>query len=115
MILVLRPQPTRSGARSSRYRPSRRRESSTSKRYEGMLRQMRMTPDVFEQEMSEDITTHEVQAFIKGRAVVTEDEILTDYHLNRDQIKVAYVVFDPKSFEDKVTVAETDLRSFLPE
>ena len=53
-----------------------------------------------------------VKAFIKGRAVVTEDEILTDYHLNRDQIKVAYVVFDPKSFEDKVTVEETDLRTF---
>jgi len=82
------------------------------KRYEGMLRQMRMTPDIFEQEMSEDITTRKVQAFIMGRAVVTEDEILTDHHLNRDQIKVAYVVFDPRSFEDNVTVAEPDLQSF---
>ncbi len=83
-----------------------------SKHYEGLLRQMHMTPDVFEQEMSEDITTLNVESFIKGRAVVTEDEILADYHLNRDQIKVAYVVFDPKSFEDKVTVAESDLRTF---
>jgi peptidyl-prolyl cis-trans isomerase D len=82
------------------------------KRYEGMLRQMRMTPDIFEQEMSEDITTRKVQAFIMGRAVVTEDEILTDHHLNRDQIKVAYVVFDPGSFEDNVTVAEPDLQTF---
>ncbi len=82
------------------------------KRYEGLLRQMRMTPDVFEQQMSEEITTRKVQAFINGRVVVTEDEILTDCHLNRDQIKVAYVVFDPKSFEDKVTVTETDLRTF---
>ena len=37
-----------------------------------------------------------VQAFIKGRAVVSEDEILTDYHLNRDQIKVAYVGLRPR-------------------
>lgn len=83
-----------------------------SQHYEGLLRRMNMTPDVFEQEMSEDITTLKVQGFIKGRAVVTEDEILTDFHLNRDQIKVAYVVFDPKSFEDKVTVEEADLRTF---
>jgi peptidyl-prolyl cis-trans isomerase D len=83
-----------------------------SKHYESLLLQMRMTPDVFEQEMSEDITSMNVESFIKGRAVVTEDEILTDYHLNRDQIKVAYLVLDPKSFEDKVTVAETDLRTF---
>ena len=51
------------------------------KRYEGILRQMRMTPDIFEQQMSEDITTQKVQAFIKGRAVVTEDEILTELPL----------------------------------
>ncbi len=82
------------------------------KRYEGVLRQMRMTPDIFEQQMSEDITTYKVQAFIMGRAVVTEDEILADYHLNRDQIKIAYVVLDPGSFEDNATVAESALRSF---
>ncbi len=83
-----------------------------SKHYQGLLQQMHMTPDVFEQEMSEDITTLNVESFIKARAVVTEDEILTDYHLNRDQVKVAYVVFDPKSFEDNVTVVEADLRTF---
>ena len=82
------------------------------KRYEGILRQMRMTPDIFEQQMSEDITTLKVEAFIKGRAVVSEDEILTDYHLNHDQIKVAYVVFDPRSFEGNVTVEEPALQSF---
>jgi peptidyl-prolyl cis-trans isomerase D len=81
-------------------------------RYEGLLRQMRMTPEVFEEQMYEDISRQKVQAFIKGRAVVTEDEILTEHHFNRDQMKVAYVVFDPKSFEDKVTFEETDLRTF---
>ncbi len=82
------------------------------KRYEYVLRQMRMTPDIFEQQISEDITTHKVQAFIRDRAVVTEDEILTDYHLNRDQIKIAYVVLDPGSFEDNATVAASALQGF---
>jgi peptidyl-prolyl cis-trans isomerase D len=81
-------------------------------RYEGLLRQNRMTPETFEEQMYDDITTQKVQAFIRGRAVVTEDEILSEYHFNRDQIKVAYVVFDPKSFEDKATVAESDLQTF---
>ena len=57
------------------------------RRYEGLLRQMRMTPDVFEQEISDEITTKKVQSLIMGRALVTEDEILTEHHLNRDQIK----------------------------
>ncbi len=82
------------------------------KRYEGILQQMRMTSDIFEQQMSEDITTRKVEDFIKGRAVVSEDEILTDHHLNHDQVKVAYAVFDPRSFEDNVTVAEPALQGF---
>jgi len=82
------------------------------KRYEGILRQMRMTPDIFEQQMSEDITTLKVEAFIHGRAVVSEDEILTDNHLNHDRIKIAYVVFDPGSFEDNATVADPALQGF---
>ncbi len=82
------------------------------KRYEYVLRQMRMTPEIFEQQMSEDITTHKVIAFIMGSAVVTEDEILADYHLNRDQIKLAYVVLDPGSFENNVTVTGQALQSF---
>ena len=82
------------------------------KRYEYVLRQMRMSPEIFEQQMSEDIASNKVLAFIRGRAVVTEDEILTDYHLNRDQIKVAYVVLDPGSFENNVSVTEPALQSF---
>jgi peptidyl-prolyl cis-trans isomerase D len=71
-----------------------------------------MTPDIFEQQMSEDITTLKVEAFIHGRAVVSEDEILTDNHLNHDRIKIAYVVFDPGSFEDNATVADPALQGF---
>jgi peptidyl-prolyl cis-trans isomerase D len=82
------------------------------KRYEGLLRQNRTTPDIFEQQMADDITTRKVQDFIMGRAVVTDDEILAEQHLNRDQIKVEYVVFDPGSFEDKVSIVESDLRTF---
>ncbi|MFZ0942271.1 MAG: SurA N-terminal domain-containing protein [Syntrophobacteraceae bacterium] len=82
------------------------------KRYEYVLRQMRMSPEIFEQQMSEDITSNKVLAFIRGRAVVSEDEILTDYHLNRDQIKVAYVVLDPGPFENNVSVTEPALQSF---
>lgn len=83
-----------------------------SRRYEEVLRQNRMTPENFEQQVSDDITTRKVQTFLKGRAVVTDDEILADQHFNRDRIKVAYVLLDPKSFEDKVTVTDADLQAF---
>ena len=82
------------------------------RRYEGVLRQMRMTPDVFERQMAEDITTQKVQSFIMGRALVTEDEILSEHHLNRDRIKVAYIELDPGSFQDKASVEEPALQAW---
>jgi peptidyl-prolyl cis-trans isomerase D len=81
-------------------------------RYEAILRQNRMTPETFEQQVSDEITMQKTENFIKGRAVITEAEILTDYHFNRDQIKLAYVLFDPKSFEDQVTVDDSSLQTF---
>jgi peptidyl-prolyl cis-trans isomerase D len=83
-----------------------------SKRYEGMLLQMRMTPDMFERQMSEDITTQKVQSFIKGRALVTEDEILADYHLDHDRVRISYIEFVPGSFEDKVTVEDAAIQAY---
>lgn len=81
-------------------------------RYEALLREHRLTPEMYEQDISDQLTMMKTASFIKGRAIVTEDEILSDYHFNRDQIKVAYVVFDPKSFEGQVQVDDAALQTF---
>ena len=83
------------------------------KRYEFILRrQLGLTPDMFEQETFDAITTQKVQSFITGRATVTNDEIMTQHHLNLDRIKVAYVELDPRLFEDKVNGDEQALQTF---
>ncbi|MCE5335567.1 MAG: SurA N-terminal domain-containing protein [Desulfobacteraceae bacterium] len=82
------------------------------KRYEGILRQMRMTPEMFEQQMAEELTAMKIQSFVKRRAVVTEEEIQADHHFNRDQIKVDYVLFDPKSYEDRVEINDAAVQKF---
>lgn len=81
-------------------------------RYEASLRQQRTTPEAFEKQIAQEITFKKAQAFIKDRAVVTEQEILDDYHFNRDQVKLAYIPFDPKSFEDQVKVQDDALQAF---
>lgn len=80
--------------------------------YEQLLRQERITPEAFEQQVADSITFQKVQEFIKARAVVTENEILLDHHFNRDQVKLAYVVVDPKPLEDQVTVNDEALQAF---
>jgi len=81
-------------------------------RYLFLLRQNRMTPETFEQQVGQDLTLQKVEAFIKRRAVVTEEEILADLRFNYSLIQVAYVFFDPKSFETQVNVDEKSLEGF---
>ncbi len=82
------------------------------KLYEAYLRQMRTTPETFERDMADQITAQKVEAFIRNTALVTENEIMASYHFNRDQIRLAYVLLDPRSFEDKVTVDDAALKTF---
>jgi peptidyl-prolyl cis-trans isomerase D len=83
-----------------------------SKRYLFILRQNRINPETFEQEVGQDLTFQKTEAFIKRRAVVTEEEILADLRFNYTLFQVAYVFFDPKSFEAEVKVDEKSLESF---
>ncbi len=82
------------------------------KLYLAYLRQEGVTPEAFEKDMSDRITARKVESFIRNTALVTESEVLTSYHFNRDQIRLAYVLVDPRSFEDKVAVDDAALSSF---
>lgn len=81
-------------------------------RYEAILRQNRTTPEVFESQVAQEITLRKVKALIENRTILSEDEILADYHFNRDKIRLAYVPIDPKPLEDQVAVDDASLRSF---
>ena len=80
--------------------------------YKAVLFQNRLTPEDFEKQMADDITLSKTQAFITGQAVVTEDEIQSYYNFDNDRIKLAYMLFDPPSFKDKVKVEDAALKAF---
>lgn len=83
--------------------------------YDFALRQMRLSPEKYEQQIAQEITFRKAESFIKNRAVVTEQEILIDHHFNRDQIRLAYVPIDPKSFEDQVAIDAAAVQAFYNE
>jgi peptidyl-prolyl cis-trans isomerase D len=82
------------------------------KRYLFVLRQNRMNPENFEQQIGQDLTLQKTEAFIKRRTVVTEEEILADLRFNYTLIQVAYVFLDPRSFEAQVNVDDKSLEGF---
>jgi peptidyl-prolyl cis-trans isomerase D len=85
------------------------------KRYNFLLRQNRMTPEAFEEQMRVDLTSQKVEQFIKRRAVVSQDEVLADFQFHFSQVQLAYVLLDPKTFEDKVPMEEKALQTYYQE
>ncbi len=85
------------------------------RQYRLVLQQNRMTPETFEQQLGEDLSLMKVEEFIKRRALVTEDEILSDLRFNYAPIEIAYVVFDPETLKDRVNVKEETLEAFFKE
>ncbi len=81
-------------------------------KYDLFLRQSRRSPEAFEKQLSEDLTLQKAESFIKRRALVTEDEILADYRLNHSQVRVEYVLFNPKSYEEKVDMDAKAVKAF---
>jgi len=83
--------------------------------YRLVLQQSRMTPESFEQQLGQDLSLMKVEDFIRRRAMVTEEEILAELKFNHSPIEIAYVIFDPASMEEKVSVQEEDLEAFFNE
>lgn len=82
------------------------------KKYDLFLRQSRRTPEMFEQQVAEDLTFRKVESFVKRRALVTEEEVLADYRLNNTLVQLEYVIYNPKSYEEKVVVEEKAVQAF---
>jgi len=85
------------------------------KRYVGILRQNRLTPEMFEQQLADEIVWQKVEGFIKRRALVTDEEVLADFRFNQTRIQLAYVIFDPRDYESRVTVDDASLQAFYQE
>lgn len=81
-------------------------------RYRQVLRQARLSPEIFEGQMASELAAKKVEAFVKRQTVVTDDEIQAAYLLDNTQIQLSYVVFDAKTFEAQVQPPADDIQSF---
>ncbi len=81
--------------------------------YVRVLLRNRMTPEVFEQQLAQDLTLRKVERFVKNQAVVTDGELNAALSHEYSEIKIAYVTFDPAAFEKDVSVDEKAVRAYF--
>lgn len=85
------------------------------KQYLLVLQQNRLTPEAFEQQIATELTAQKVEDFIKRRVIVSEEDILAEYRSTNARIQLAYVAFDPKSYEPKVSLDEKAVQNYYQE
>lgn len=82
------------------------------RRYVALLQQNRLTPEMFEHQIADEISVQKVESFIKRRAIVTDDEIRGDFDFTFGRVRLAYALFDPKSYEGQVKVDSDALMAY---
>ena len=79
------------------------------RRYQRLLAANRMTPEMFEENMKEDLLAEKLQGFILGSIKVSDAEALETFKWREEKVSLEYVAFKPSSYKDvKVTTEEVE-------
>ncbi len=82
-------------------------------RYKDILAQNRLTPASFEKGLQSDLHTERVQKLVGNFAFVPDNAAQRWLAYENEQIKLAYVKFEPSSFQDKVQTDEKDVAAWF--
>lgn len=83
--------------------------------YQRTLRANRLTPENFETRQKNALIMEKIQKLISDGIHVSDREILDFYHLQNDQIKVAYLKLNSQNFKNQIQPAQEELQSYYDE
>jgi peptidyl-prolyl cis-trans isomerase D len=84
------------------------------RRYQRLLAANRMTPEIFEEKMKDDLLAEKLQGVILGSIKVSDAEALETFKWREEEVSLEYVVFKPSSYND-VKVTTEELESYFSE
>ncbi len=70
-------------------------------KYELILRRVHLSPEAFERQQSLELALNKLQKIVTRNAKVSEKEVTDYFHFNQDEVKVTYILIDPKKFTVK--------------
>lgn len=82
-------------------------------RYVQLLRQNRLTPEMFEQQLREDLSLENVTNFVKRQTEITDEEIAAEFRFSNSPIQIGYVEIEPKAYFDQVKVTDKVLEEYF--
>lgn len=80
--------------------------------YAGYLQQQGLTVEEFERNIRSNLLLLKLQNIVLEGAIVTPEEVSTEFHRKNDKIKVQYVAWTPKDMRSQVTVPAEEVQAF---
>ncbi len=82
--------------------------------YERVLASNRMTPEIFEESMTQDLLSDKMQRVVLGSAKVSDEEALETFRWREEKVSLDYVAFKAPSYKDVKASAE-EIESYFSE
>jgi peptidyl-prolyl cis-trans isomerase D len=82
------------------------------RRYQRTLALNRMTPEMFEESMQEELLAEKMQGLIVGGIKVSDAEAMETFNWREEQVSLEYVAFTPSSYKG-VKVAPQELETYF--
>ncbi len=84
-------------------------------RYRALLSNNRTTPEVFEEEYTQDLLQQKVAQFVTTFITPSSQEVLDNYRYDNEKVKVGFVKFTPDEFKAAITIDKKALDAFFNE
>jgi len=85
----------------------------SSRRYQRMLALNRMSPEMFEESMRQELLVEKMQDIILGNVKVSEAEVLERYKWQERQVRAAYVAFAPAAYESDLEISPEAVENYF--
>jgi peptidyl-prolyl cis-trans isomerase D len=82
--------------------------------YQRVLALNRLTPELFEESLKQDLLLQKMQGIVRGGIKVSDDEALETFRWREQKVDLDYVAFEPSSHKD-VKVAPEEMESYFAE
>jgi len=82
-------------------------------RYKALLANNRMKPEDFEETMSQDLLQGKLSQFLLSFLPVSAQDVLENYTYANEQVKLGFVRFSSKDFEDSIKLDQEGMANFF--
>jgi peptidyl-prolyl cis-trans isomerase D len=85
------------------------------RRYNALLSENRMSPEDFEASIAQQLLERKLTQFLMTFSSVTDQELLGDYTFDNEKVRISFVQFLPKDFENSVVYEPKALEDYFVE